>query len=374
MSLRSAFLLSAAALALLGGGHLSVLAADPTAEQQEWLELINRFRADPQGELDRLVNITGNSWDPVKASDPNVVIALNYFGTSAADLVAQFSVLNSAPALAWNSSLHASSLTYSNLMVSQDQQSHTLDGLTIDQRIQAGGYGANWLRAGENLFAATQSTIHGHTGMVIDWGDQDGNGIAPFGNGIQSPAGHRVALLDAEFKEIGIAFQSVAIPGTNVIATGPLVVTQHMGSLYRFTGTSYISDAILTGSIFNDVIVSDSIYTAGEGLSGFLVQVYDAVTDALVASGTTNSAGGYNISLQDLIDGRQYRVEAPSTGDTPEFFTLTSSVHDFGAPVTMYDNVYASFNMVPEPGGAVLCLAAGLFVGASRRRVSFPAS
>lgn len=374
MSLRSAFLLSAAALALLGGGHLSVLAADPTAEQQEWLELINRFRADPQGELDRLVNITGNSWDPVKASDPNVVIALNYFGTSAADLVAQFSVLNSAPALAWNSSLHASSLTYSNLMVSQDQQSHTLDGLTIGQRIQTGGYGANWLRAGENLFAATQSIIHGHTGMVIDWGDQDGNGIAPFGTGIQSPAGHRVALLDAEFKEIGIAFQSVAIPGTNVIATGPLVVTQHMGSLYRFTGTSYISDAILTGSIFNDVIVSDSIYTAGEGLSGFLVQVYDAVTNDLVASGTTNSAGGYNISLQDLIDGRQYRVEAPGTGDTPEFFTLTSSVHDFGAPVTMYDNVYASFNMVPEPGGAVLSLAAGLFVGASRRRVSFPAS
>ena len=42
-------------------------AADPTAEQQYWLELTNRFRADPQGELSKLVNFSSPGvWAPVK--------------------------------------------------------------------------------------------------------------------------------------------------------------------------------------------------------------------------------------------------------------------------------------------------------------------
>ncbi|MBL9132976.1 MAG: hypothetical protein JNG86_17335, partial [Verrucomicrobiaceae bacterium] len=228
-------------------------AADPTAEQQYWLELTNRFRADPQGELSKLVNFSSPGvWAPVKSSDPYVVNALNYFGTDAATLAAQFASLTSAPALAWNSNLNVSATNYSDLMVSLDQQAHTLDGLSIPQRIVAGGYGANWLKAGENLFAATQTLIHGHSGMVIDWGDEDGNGSAPFGSGIQNPAGHRIALLDQQFKEMGIGFQSTIIPGGNLTATGPYVVTQHLGSRYRFDGSSYYSDAILTGSVYQD--------------------------------------------------------------------------------------------------------------------------
>jgi len=343
-------------------------ASEPTADQQYWLELINRFRADPQGELTRLVNITGNSWDPVKASDANVVIALNYFGTDAATLVAQFATLSAQPPLAWNSTLQASAASYSDLMVTQDAQSHSLDGMSISQRILAGGYGPNWLKAGENLFAATYGVTHGHTGMIIDWGDQDGNGTAPFGNGIQSPAGHRDALIDRQFKEIGIAFQSIAIPFTNTVATGPLVNTQHLGSSFRFTSGSYYSDAILTGSIFNDSVLADAFYTPGEGLAGLSVLVYDVLTDTLVASGTSNSAGGFNISLQGLTEGAQYRVEAPGSGSAARLFTLTSTVENFGANVRMYDNVYASFVAVPEPGGALLCLTAALFAVRSRKR------
>lgn len=355
-----------AALCLITGPSQ---AADPTAEQQYWLELTNRFRADPQGELSKLVNFSSPGvWAPVKSNDPYVVNALNYFGTDAATLAAQFATLTAAPALAWNSSLNVSATNYSDLMVSLDQQSHTLDGLSIPQRIVAGGYGANWLKAGENLFAATQTLIHGHSGMVIDWGDEDGNGSAPFGTGIQNPAGHRIALLDRQFKEMGIGFQSTLIPGGNINATGPYVVTQHLGSRYRLDSGTYYSDAILTGSVYQDTIAADAFYTPGEGLAGVPVNVYDDLTDTLLLSGLTNSAGGYNISLQGLAEGITYRVEAPTTGLAAQTFTLTSTVADFGAPVIMFDNVYASFQIVPEPGGGLLCLLAGLIALTSRRR------
>lgn len=344
-------------------------AADPTAEQQYWLELTNRFRADPQGELDILGNFSSPGvWAPVKSDDPYIAAALNYFGTDAAALAAQFGTLSTAPPLAWNSSLNASGTSYSNLMVSADQQSHTLGGQTIAQRITTAGYSANWLKVGENLFAATHSILHGHAGMVIDWGDQDGNGSAPFGNGIQSPAGHRVALLDAEFKEIGIAFQSIAIPGTNTIATGPYVATQHLASSFRFDGSAYYSDAILTGSVYQDTIAADLFYTPGEGLAGLTVNVFDHLTNTLLLSGLTNSAGGYNISLEGLTTGVEYRVEVPETGEAGQTFSLTATVVDFGAPVTIFDNVYASFQTVPEPGSAILCVVAGLIAIGTRRR------
>jgi hypothetical protein len=257
-------------------------------------------------------------------------------------------------------------VTYSDLMVAMDQQSHTLDGLTIQQRISS-SYGNNWLKVGENLFAATQNVTHGQAAFVIDWGD--GNGAtAGFGNGIQDPAGHRLALLDREFKEIGIGFQSALIPGTNTSATGPLVTTEHMGSHFRLDGGSYYSDAILTGSIYQDTISADAFYTPGEGLGGVAIQVYNDATNALVASGISNSVGGYHITLTGLTEGVVYRAEAPSAGVPSQTFTLNMSIINYGQPVNVYDNVYASFQAVPEPGSAFLCLVAAIFACGLRQR------
>ncbi len=324
------------------------------------LELTNRFRSDPQGELANLVNFSSPGvWAATKSNDPSIAYALNFFGTSASDLAAQFSSLTSAPPLAWNSALNVSATSYSNLMVTADQQSHTLDSNTLDQRIVNGGYSANWLNVGENLFASAQSPFHAQGAFVIDWGD--GNGAtAGYGNGIQSPAGHRDLLLNASMKEIGIGFQSIAIPGTNTTATGPYVVTEHLASQFRFDGTNYISDAILTGSVFQDTILADAFYTPGEGLAGKEIDVYNDATGILVASGFSNSAGGFNITLTGLTNGTVYRVDAPGTGLADKTFTLTEHTDNYGVPVLVYDNVYESFMVVPEPGSLLLCLVAGL--------------
>lgn len=350
----------------------SIAAGDaPTVEQQYMLELVNRFRTDPQNELSKLVNFSSPGvWDTVKSDDPSIAYALNYFGTSASDLATQFSTLSAAPPLAWNSALNNSATTYSNLMVSADQQAHSLDGLTLDQRIVNGGYSANWLNAGENLFASAQSPLHAHAAFVIDWGDGNGS-TAGFGNGIQNPAGHRDLLLDASMKEIGIGFQNIAIPGSNTVATGPYVITEHLASQFRYDGANYISDAILTGSVYQDTILADAFYTPGEGLAGELINVYNDATGILVASGFSNSAGGYNITLTGLTDGVVYRVEAPDTGLAAKTFTLTEHTDDYGVPVLVYDNVYESFSVVPEPGSLLLCLAACLPLLWCRSRHTF---
>lgn len=343
-------------------------AADPTAEQQYMLELTNRFRSDPQGELAKLVNFSSPGvWDTPKSNDPSIAFALNFFGTSASDLATQFSTLTAAPALAWSSALNVSATTYSNLMVTSDQQAHSLDGLTLDQRIQNSGYSANWLGAGENLFASAQSPFHSHAAFVLDWGD--GNGAtAGYGNGIQNPAGHRDLLLDASMKEIGIGFQSISIPGSNSVAIGPYVITEHLASQFRFDGTTYFSDAILTGSVYQDTLLADAFYTPGEGLAGEAINVYDDTTGILVASGFSNSAGGFNIPLTGLTNGVVYRVEAPDTGLAARTFTLTEHTDNYGVPVLVYDNVYESFAVVPEPGSLLLCLVAGLSLLGFRSR------
>ncbi len=327
---------------------------DPTADQQYMLELINQFRADPQGELANLVNFSSPGvWAATKSNDPSIAYALNYFGVSASDLAAQFASLTAAPPLAWNSALNNSATSYSNLMITADQKSHTLDGQTLDQRIVNGGYSANWLQVGANLFATAQSPLQAHAAFVIDWGS--GSGTV---NGIQSPAGHRNLLLNAGMKEIGIGFQSIAIPNTNVNATGPLVVTEHLASQFRYDGTNYISDAILTGSVFQESIVMDAFYAPGEGLAGKEIDVYNNATGILVASGFSNSAGGFNISLTGLTNGIVYRVDAPGLGLADQTFTLNEHTDNYGVPVMVYDNVYESFMVVPEPGSLLLCLVA----------------
>jgi len=80
---------SACALQLIAG-QATGWAAAPTAEQRFWLELTNRFPSAPSGELAKLANFAAPSvWDTPKSDDAHIAYALNFFGTSAADLVAQ---------------------------------------------------------------------------------------------------------------------------------------------------------------------------------------------------------------------------------------------------------------------------------------------
>ncbi len=372
---RPGLLSTGRALALSWGWFLILLsvtpaqAAEPTAEQQFWLELMNRMRSDPAGELERLAHFSSPGvWDRVKSDDPGVQAALDFYGTDAAVLLAQWSGLSPAPPLAWSASLANSAVAYSNLMVQADQQSHTLDGLPLDTRILAGGYSANYLELGESLFANAQNVFHGHSAFAIDWGDDDTNPGNGYGTGIQTPPLHREVMMYRLLKEVGIGFQSVTIPGGNVNAAGPLVVTQHFGSQFRLAGGQYVSDAIVTGVVYADTVLADAFYTPGEGWADVMIEVWDTFTSTLLTAGLTNGAGGFNLVTEDLVIGRLYAIRAPETGLGEVTFIASASTEDYGAPVLVYDNAYASFQIVPEPGGALLALLSLLILATPRRR------
>lgn len=362
--------LSAACCLILAA--VAGLRAEPTAEQQYVLELVNRLRMQPAQELERLVNFSAPGvWASPMADHPAVQAALSFYQVSASTLAAQWASLTPAPPLAWNDSLAASAEVYSDLMLSTDTQAHGLGGLTLGQRIMGAGYSSSWGDAAQVLFATAQDSLHAHAAFAIDWGPDGGSGT-----GLQPGLTHRLALMDPLFKEYGVGFQTVSIPLGNTNVTGPSVLTGHLANNLRWNGVQLVSDALLTGSIIDDSVLADSFYTPGEGIAGVAIFVYDNSTGELVASGQTNGAGGYTIQLTDLAESTLYRVEAPSTGQAARTFTLNSWQENYGTVsdpewVAFYDNVHASFIMVPEPCGVLLTLLGVASLCLCRRTARF---
>ena len=289
-------------------------AADPSHEEQYWLELTNRFRADPVAELDRLVNydppVTGSAYDNPSSDDDLISTALTFFDVKADMLRDQFNALTPAPPLAWSNDLHDSALRYASFVIDASSQDHSLDGLDLIPRIRAysdytfSGGGS----AAENLFAFTRTVLHGHSAYVIDWGGP---------TGIQAPPGHRDALINNANQEIGIAL----VPETNSrTEVGPFVNVQHLA-------VDYAIGPFLTGVTYEDAD-QDRFYSIGEGLDGLTVEVFQSngtasnPSSSPVATTTTSSSGGYRIELSPGI--YNVRFTGPSVDQTYSTIDFTT--------------------------------------------------
>ncbi|MEM8597957.1 MAG: carboxypeptidase regulatory-like domain-containing protein, partial [Pseudomonadota bacterium] len=242
----------------------------PTDVEQLHLEFINRARSDPDGELDFLIA------NPATGTgvQSNITSALSFFGVDMDLLYDQLDGVPSVPPLAWNTALAQSADAHSQAMIDADIQSHQVPGeLGLGARITAAGY-TGWQQVAENVFAYAQDPLHAHAAFYIDWGYGPG--------GIQSPAGHRLTMLNGLYREIGIG--ELAVPASNDI--GPNSHTQHFGIR---PGT----DAFLTGVVIDDGD-GDQFYDIGEGLSGVSVT---ATGSAGTFSTTTWGSGGYSLEL-----------------------------------------------------------------------------
>lgn len=252
-----------------------LLTFDPSPLEQEMLELLNRFRSNPEGELDELLS---SHPSPLTAFDPDVQVAIDFFDVDGAVLESQFQGLNPAPPLAWNEALATAGFNHNQLMIQHDLQSHQLpgeDGL-LERDVEAGYIWEFSVRVGENVFAYSHSVIYGHAAFVIDWGHGP--------NGIQDPAGHRINMLDQGFQEVGISIVEENNPGTTV---GPLVISQEFGRR-----GNYGNPAVL-GVAFDD-LNGDGFYNAGEGLAGVTIEL---TGDNGTFTTTSLSAGGYQVKV-----------------------------------------------------------------------------
>ncbi len=248
----------------------------PSAEEVEMLELINRMRMNPQGELPLLINST----------DANVNSALTFFKVDRTVLATQWSLLSPVQPVAWSDQLGLSAATHSELMIQYDDQQHRFPGEpTLGDRILNAGY--SYSTVAENIYAYSQSVFHAHAGFAVDWGIT--------ATGIQDPPGHRNAMMDAGYREVGLGLVPDSNPGTNV---GPLVVTQHFGNRFALGGKAW-----LLGVTFQDQD-GDAFYDAGEGVGGITVSVLNTANAALSYATLSRTAGDYQI----LLDPGNYQV------------------------------------------------------------------
>jgi uncharacterized protein YkwD len=241
--------------------------AQPSAREQLLLELINRARLDPPADFNAYIT----SYNPPTSSNADINNALTFFRVNGAVLLAQINALTPVAPVAWNSALADAATAHSQLMINNNQQGHQFPGeADLGVRTTAAGY-SRFSSLGENVFAFTDSILQGHAGFMVDWGNSP--------TGIQTPPGHRVNILGAAFKEVGLSVLAESNPAT---AVGPLVVTQDFGA--RF-GTG----AFILGVAYND-LDGDRFYSEGEGRAELGIG-FSRV--GAVITTQTQGAGGY---------------------------------------------------------------------------------
>ena len=245
----------------------------PTAEEQLLLEYINAARLDPLGDAARYISSYGAT---ATSTDANINNALRFFGVSGPALQQALSALTPTDPLAWNDALSVAAEGHNAAMIAADLQTHQAPGeASFGARLQAAGY--NFITAGENVFAFGRSVLETHAAFMVDWGEGP--------NGMQSPAGHRISIMNPDFREAGIAITAENSAATQV---GPLVVSQEFGA--RSQAGVFILGVAYTDSDAN------RFYSVGEGRTGLSVTL-----GAVTASST--ASGGY--ALQSSATGVQ---------------------------------------------------------------------
>jgi len=233
--------------------------SDLTPQEQLMLELINRARMDPAGEAKRDHIALNEGLDPgTISSAPKQVLAGN-------------------DDLAISAANHSKWMLANNLFQHEETKgSKGYTGVQPWDRMKAAGYVLGDSGAGENIAwqgtaqtitdaMATQFIIAQENGLFIDKGIAD--------------RGHRLNLLDGDFKEIGIGQElgKYAYQGQTYNSS---MVTQD------FAGDS--NRTFVTGVVYNDTVKNDDFFTVGEQVAG-------AHVSGSGASDTTGSGGGYEL-------------------------------------------------------------------------------
>ena len=259
---------------------------DPTPDEQAALESINRARANPVAEGNRLS-------DAAVSANPALVAGLGVPGIPGGDitegLVSPNNVVGGRPPLAMNKILLGTARAHNQDMYTNDIFQHNSSGgVDPGTRMQNAGY--TWMsggRSGENIAEAGSSA----GGLVAD-SDQLEN-LLIIDHGLAG-RGHRVNLLDTHvapyFREIGVGYLHQNTPTPNLKMTD--LLTEDFGTLDSSPGP------FLVGVIYNDAN-SNNFYDKGEGISGITINILSGgvLQGAFAVSA---SAGGYVVPIPGL--------------------------------------------------------------------------
>ncbi len=222
-----------------------------TAYDEYFLALINRARQDPVAEAARLgINLNEGLPAGTLAPGPRQPLALNDFLQSAIDG-------HLADELAKNYFSHTGS-----------------DNSTPQKRIEAAGY-TGWTTIGENLGIQYSTGAVNVTQYVLD----EYNAL--FIDTTAAGRGHRINILNGNFKEVGSSVGVGTFQGANAVHTG--------NDFGARPGNSF-----LTGIVYTDTVNANRFYDVGEGIGNASVVV---VGGGNTYRTTTNTAGGYQIAL-----------------------------------------------------------------------------
>ncbi len=280
----------------------SSLPTAPTADEQYMLQLLNRARANPAAEGQRLIALT--------KSDP--VLANAVKGWNLSTFLKQIDSVGPEAPLAFNTRLIAAALDHDQSMLAANAQTHAPSGFLVNG---AGGLVAgdgqvyypvgntSWA-TGENVFAysanvsvvsSTSFDDYFHEAFLIDWGNSDfghlKNALAP------SPS-QSASKGQLPFSEVGIGILTGVTPTAPATANpenpankglnvGPALVTEEFGW--------HTGNAFLTGAIYRDND-ANNFYTPGEGLGNVLVQAVGLHGEGTYQTLTWGS-GGYSLAL-----------------------------------------------------------------------------
>jgi hypothetical protein len=233
------------------------LSKQPTAQEVLVMELVNRARANPEAEATR-------------------------FGIGLNDGITGTAITATPKQpLAHNLLLIDSARTHSQWMLDADIFSHTgMNGSTPTMRMSAAGYlfTGSWM-SGENIAwgGTTGSSIN-----LTNYALQHHEGL------FKSP-GHRVNILEANFRELGLGQKQ-----GNFISNGTNYLSSMLTQNFARSGSSYY----LTGVVYKD-LNSNEFYDVGEGLSGINIS-FNGATYPVYATGAYSipvSNGTYNLMI-----------------------------------------------------------------------------
>jgi len=236
---------------------------EPTPEETLILELMNRFRADPSADADRIIpaNKTegGVDWEmfsrEMKALKPQQPLVFNLQLLDAARKHSLYMIHNGLT--------HVEEAGKTGFVAAQ-----------CDERCKKAGYAGG--PGGENCFAESHGPLDSHVGFVVDFGQGPG--------GMQPKRGHR-KLMIGDFREVGpggVSFGKDRFSVTHNFGFGAKHIRIDGVAIYsRFAGGVTYIDA--NGNAFYDV---------GEGIGQVVIR------SSTGATFLTWKSGAYVLELQ----------------------------------------------------------------------------